>query len=176
MKTKPIRIAQLNTNRSNTVCHTMLNTFIDKFDVILVTEPWWGEIGNGQRGPAAQGTWTPIPPMASIPNDRRPRVMAYTKRRPDLTVTLRSDITEDLDIQVLDISQANYPTVTIVNIYNQPRTRDGQASTRDAADRLREIAILQERPVILSGDWNQHHPLWSKGEQEPTNKTQEMVD
>lgn len=46
MKTKPICIAQLNTNRSNIVCHTMLNIFIDKFDIILISEPWWSHIGN----------------------------------------------------------------------------------------------------------------------------------
>ncbi|KAG6887077.1 hypothetical protein C0992_000907 [Termitomyces sp. T32_za158] len=96
----------------------------DKFDIILVTEPWWGEIGNGQRGPAALGAWIPIPPTATIPAERRPRVMAYAKRRQDFTITLRSDLAKDLDIQVLDISQANYPTVTIVNIYNQPKSRN----------------------------------------------------
>lgn len=80
MKTKPIRVAQLNTNRSNIVCHMMLNTFIDKFDIVLVTEPWWGDIGNEQKGPASLTAWIPILPTVKIPQDRRPRVMAYVKK------------------------------------------------------------------------------------------------
>ena len=82
------------------------------------------------------GAWTPIPPVATIPSNKRPRVMTYTKKRQDFTVTLRSDIAQDLDIQVLDITQANYPTVTIVNIYSQPKARDRHTQDRDAADRL----------------------------------------
>lgn len=176
MKTKPIQIVQLNTNCSNTVCHTMLNTFIDKFDIILVTEPWWGSIGNDQKGPASLGAWTPIPPMARIPEDRRPRVMTYVKKRQDFQVTLRSDLAKDLDIQILDITQANYPTVTIVNVYNQPRNRNTQITEADASERLRAISLPEERPVILSGDWNQHHPAWSKGEPQPTERTEELIE
>ncbi|KAG5731898.1 putative 115 kDa protein in type-1 retrotransposable element [Termitomyces sp. T112] len=85
------------------------------------------------------------------------------------------DIAEDLDMQVLDISQANFPTVTVMNIYNQPKPWEGQ-QMRDASDRLQEIRLPHNRPVIISGDWNQHHPLWSKGDQDPLNKTQNLVD
>lgn len=88
MKTKPICIAQLNTNHSNIVCHTMLNTFIGKFNIVLVTEPWWGDIGNKQKGPASLAAWTPILPTARILVDRRPRVMTYVKKRQDFEVTL----------------------------------------------------------------------------------------
>ncbi|KAF8074161.1 Endonuclease/exonuclease/phosphatase, partial [Lyophyllum atratum] len=161
MKTKPIRILQLNTNRSNQVCHTLLNAYISRFDLILVTEPWWDKIGTDQIGPVSHTAWTPILPVASVPRGQRPRVMAYVKTRPDFTVTLRSDIAKDLDIQILDIQQANYPTTTIVNIYSQPRASGSNARRSDASVRLQALRLPQEDPVIISGDWNQHHPDWS---------------
>lgn len=52
MKTK---LTQLNANYSNTVCHTMLNIFIDKFDIILVMKPYLRDIGNNQKDPVALG-------------------------------------------------------------------------------------------------------------------------
>lgn len=81
-----------------------------------------------------------------------------------------------MDIQILDITQANYPTVTIANVYNQPRGRNLPSQEDDASVRLRGINLPTERPVILSGDWNQHHPMWSKGEPQPTERTQALVE
>ncbi|KAF8064453.1 hypothetical protein FPV67DRAFT_1381497, partial [Lyophyllum atratum] len=129
-------------------------------DLILVTEPWWDRIGTDQVGPVSHTAWTPILPVASIPRGQRPRVMAYVKTRPDFTVTLRSDIAKDLDIQVLDIQQANYPTTTIVNIYSQPRASGSNARRSDASVRLQALRLPVDDPVIISGDWNQHHPDW----------------
>lgn len=152
MKTKPIHVTQLNTNCSNTVCHTMLNTFINKSDVILVTEPWWDDIGNDQKGSMALGTWTLILSAARIPVDKRLRVMAYVKKRQNFGVTLWSDLIKDLDIQIIDIIQANYSTVTIVNIYSQPKNRNYISQEENTSQRLQQINLLTERPVIISGD------------------------
>ena len=56
MITKPIRILQLNANRQNTVIHALLNsaTADDSADIILITEPWWGNIGNDTQGPVSE--------------------------------------------------------------------------------------------------------------------------
>ncbi|KAJ6509716.1 hypothetical protein DFH09DRAFT_1100650 [Mycena vulgaris] len=87
-----------------------------------------------------------------------PRVMAYYKIRPDFTVTLPSDITQDLDIQIVDVSQPGAPTTMYVNVYNDSK------QARPAIERLMTLTFPTDRPVILLGDWNLHHKLWSRAE------------
>ncbi|KAJ7223991.1 hypothetical protein C8J57DRAFT_990573, partial [Mycena rebaudengoi] len=132
-------------------------------DIILTSEPWWGDIGNETQGPVAHQAWTPILPVGSVRKGQRPRVMAYVKQRRDFTVTLRSDIARDLDIQVLDVEQSPHPTTTIVNVYSCPR---GRASRRrsDAAKRLQRLRLPTDNPVIISGDINKYHTMWGIGD------------
>lgn len=119
MKTAPIRILQLNTNRSNIICHTALNKLIKDVDILLLNEPWFGQIGRGVKGPVGHPAWIPILPSPNLPENTIPRVMAYIQQRQDFTVTLRSDLANDADMQILEITQPPHPCTIIVNIYNQ---------------------------------------------------------
>lgn len=174
--TKPIQIIQLNANRRNPTVHALLNDAAaeDSFDIARVTEPWWGSIGNNTEGPvsAAAAGWTPIIPVRPIPQDKRPRVMAYSRSRPDFTVTLRSDIANDLDIQVLQIEQQPHPTTIVVNIYND----DAKEGERSAAKRIQGLNLPEDIPVIISGDWNLHHPLWSRHATPASGSTEQTVE
>ncbi|KZT63859.1 hypothetical protein DAEQUDRAFT_770232 [Daedalea quercina L-15889] len=118
--TRPIHVLQLNANTQNAVLHALLNTTTDtdSADIILVTGPWWGNIGNETQGPVSEAAagWTPILPVSTIPANRRPRAMAYIRRRGDFKVTLRSDIANDLDMQVLKIAQAPHPSVELLPV------------------------------------------------------------
>jgi hypothetical protein len=161
LTTNPIRCIQLNTNRQWIVVHTLLNTLADNTDIILVQEPRWGFIGTNEdgeqvNGPVGHPAWTPVLPMAAMPPGARPRVMAYYQNRADFSVTLRSDIIQHLDVQVLDIVQQGSPTVTVVNIYNDPKL-----NRESPAHQLRNMPLPNDHPVLITGDWNLHHPLWS---------------
>ncbi|KAI6151485.1 hypothetical protein EDD17DRAFT_1424304, partial [Pisolithus thermaeus] len=92
---------------------------IHDFDIILLTEPWFGNIGNNQRGPVAGPGWTPILPVQPIPDEITLRVMVYVRHRNDFTVTLRSDLAKDADIQILQIDQPPHTPIIVTNIYNQ---------------------------------------------------------
>ena len=123
--TLPIRIAQLNAQKKKTVITQLLNNFGTDFDILLIQEPSWGFIGRNPdnaseiHGPVALQGWTTILPVPSnAGSTTRPRTLTYFRPRPDYNITLRSDIIEDPDIQVLDITQANQTTVTIINVYN----------------------------------------------------------
>ncbi|KAJ7585498.1 hypothetical protein C8J56DRAFT_788121 [Mycena floridula] len=89
----------------------------------------------------------------------------------DFEVTLRSDLIQDRDIQILDIRQPGHPTKTIVHLYNDPRL-----ARRGMAWRLREINLPTENEIILSGDWNIHHELWSAGRAPTKAVTTEIID
>ncbi|TFK95216.1 hypothetical protein BDV98DRAFT_598822 [Pterulicium gracile] len=142
--TKPIRIGQLNTNRRKLVVQTLPNQYVKDFDILLVPEPSWGQIGGGKMGPVGAAGWTPILPE-SVEN--RPRVMTYvTTGRVDFTATLRSDIIVSGDIQVLDICQAGHPTTTVVNVYNDSQLRHATVS------RHLSTLGLPQNAIIISGD------------------------
>ena len=171
--TKPIKILQLNANRSNPVCHAVLNATVNSVDIILLTEPWFGHIGNDQRGPVALSGWNPILPLQPIPEDLVPCTMAYYRHREDFHVTLRLDLVSDADIQVLQVDQPLHPPTIIVNIYNQ---RAGDDNNSWSADHLRNIALPENVPVVVSGDFNMHHPLWAVDEPQPDARMEAFVE
>lgn len=175
-KTLPIRVAQLNAQRKKHTVINLLNNFCADFDIIILQEPPWGRIGSkeGQdvMGPVAVAGWTPIIPVTS-PTQDRPRTMTYHRTRPDFTITLRTDIVEDKDVQILDISQPGHPMTTIINIYN-----DTPAQNECILRRLQLLDIPNDHPTIITGDFNLHHDLWSKIEATLTDVelTEQIVD
>ncbi|KAH6906675.1 Endonuclease/exonuclease/phosphatase, partial [Coprinopsis sp. MPI-PUGE-AT-0042] len=103
--------------------------------------------------------------------DIRPRTMTYVKVRNDFAVTLRTDLLEHPDAQILEISRSGHPCVTIVNVYNDPRLKD--ACVLKA---LRQVDLPNQHPVLITGDFNLHHILWSKGRVAHDRLAEETVD
>lgn len=172
--TQPIKVVQLNMNRHNGSAYIALNTLIGIADILLCTEPWFDNIGNGQRGLAAHPYWQPILPVQALEEDSRPRVMAYVAKRHDFTVTLRSDMANDLDIQILQIHQHPHPPTILVNVYNQTALHGNPVEW--TVDRLKPIQLPDDQPVIITGDWNTHHSMWEDLPREETRREKEFVD
>ena len=106
-----INVYSLNTARSNKICHTALHIaskHTRNFNLILFQEPWFGPItssGDTQGGCSQRG-WIPLlPTYRSIPEDHRPRVMAYYRQSSLIEVTPCTDIIDDLDIQIIDVKR-----------------------------------------------------------------------
>ena len=162
LNTQPIRIAQLNAQKKKEAVTQLLNRHVQDFDIIILQEPAWGFIGNDEgndiHGPVALQGWNPIIPITNNADPKRPRTLTYFRSRPDFTVTLRSDLIEDRDIQVLDIEQPNQPITTLINVYNDPRLQQ-----QSALNRLRRTNIPRDHPVIITGDFNLHHDMWAVG-------------
>ncbi|KAI6138429.1 hypothetical protein EDD17DRAFT_1454024, partial [Pisolithus thermaeus] len=78
--------------------------------------------------------------------------------RNNFTVMLCSDLAMDVDIQILQIDQLPHTLVIVANIYNQRAGDDLQSWTLDC---LQNIVLLNNLPLVISGDWNLHHPMWS---------------
>jgi len=160
--TQPICVAQLNAQKKKEAVTQLLNQHVQDFDIIILQEPAWGFIGkSGGKdilGPVALQGWNPIIPITNINNiaPKKPRTLTYFHSRPDFTVTLRSDLIEDCNIQILDIEQHNQPLTTLINVYNDPRLQ--QQSTLNW---LRHINLPREHPVIIMGNFNLHHDMWA---------------
>ena len=177
----PIRIAQLNTQRKKTVITQLLNNYGKDFDIFLIQEPNWGLIGRDPtndkeiHGPVALQGWKTILPIPAKAGQKcRPRTLTYYKPRNNFTLTLRSDILEHGDIQILEVMQGNHPTVRIINVYN-----DTPKGEECILNRLRNTkGIISHLPTILTGDFNLHHPLWSRDDREAQQDqlTEDIVD
>ena len=162
LNTQPICIAQLNAQKKKEAVTQLLNHHVQDFDIIILQEPAWGFIGNDEgndiHGPVALQGWNPIIPITNNADPKRPCTLTYFRSRPDFTVTLRSDLIEDRDIQVLDIEQPNQPITTLINVYNNPRLQQ-----QSALNWLWHTNIPRDHPVIITGDFNLHHDMWAVG-------------
>ena len=69
-----------------------------KYDLILVQEPWW----NGSMTTSFQG-WQVILPSPMIKEHDCPRVVAYYHLQAGIETTLRTDIATDLDFMIMDV-------------------------------------------------------------------------
>jgi hypothetical protein len=179
--TQPIRIAQLNIQKKKHATIQLLNNHKDDFDIFLIQEPAWGFIGRDPstgkdiHGPVALQGWNTILPVSAIDSTSpRPRTLTYYGPRPDFSVTLRSDLIEDRDVQFLDISQLEHPSTTIINVYNDP-----SKGADCILNRIRlGSGILPQHPTLITGDYNLHHPMWSREDrlENPDQMTTDIVD
>ena len=161
--TQLIHIGQLNAQKKKDTVTQLLNQHVQDFDIIILQEPAWGFIGsnNGREihGPVVLQGWNLIIPTTTSNNPTtKPHTLTYYCMRPDFSITLRSDIIEDQDIQVLDITQQGQPTTMLINVYNDPRLQQ-----QSALNRLHHTTLPRDHPVIITGDFNLHHDLWASG-------------
>ncbi|PPQ73559.1 hypothetical protein CVT24_007444 [Panaeolus cyanescens] len=100
--------------------------------------------------------------------------MTYCKYHQNFSITLRSDILEDPDIQILDITQegqGRQRTTTIINVYNDPSLKGACILKR-----LLDLELPNDHPLIITGDFNLHHILWSASPVGHDKTTEEIVD
>ncbi|KAK0207674.1 hypothetical protein IW262DRAFT_1281793, partial [Armillaria fumosa] len=156
-RTKPVNFMQLNCSRSSLIMRAALADLHDSVDVFLFQEPWWWKTPHGKWISASVNAreWQTILPAGDV--GERPRVITFIRKRTDLAVTLRSDIATDPYIQVLDIQQGS-TKLWLVHMYNNPMDRDELGKM--ALDRVQRLALELDIAVIITGDYNTHHPLW----------------
>ena len=159
--TRPISVAQHNAYRSNASVTTALQ--LSDVDLLLVTEPWWGAIGDDNMGEVRQPGYTTLLPVQSVPEGRRPRVMAYVRERDDFQVVARLDMVQDLDYQVLEVRQKPHPPILIYHVYNQaPQDADDADPPEHLIWTLQRLTDLPvpDAPHLFTGDFNLHHSTW----------------
>ncbi|CAK5274977.1 unnamed protein product [Mycena citricolor] len=96
--------------------------------------------------------------------------MTYYKKRPDFDVTLRSDLAQDLDIQIIEVSRQNGKRWLYANVYNEGGHRPA------SAERLQQVNLPQDTPTIFLGDWNLHHKLWSCTDKNGNRRSNKFVE
>jgi hypothetical protein len=131
----------------------ILNETASKYNILLLQEPWIGDIGGGNRGPPAHSTWQPFIPIQTIHKDDCPKVLIYIRHnRPDLKVMMHSDLALDLDFQILEIMRKPHPPMFILNLYNGKDTNNISTIVNPSPTTTK---------AIYTGDWTLHHVNWS---------------
>jgi retrotransposon-encoded endonuclease len=86
----------------------------------------------------------------------RPRTIAYFRRSFPFDFSPRFDLCEDPDLQVFEIYTPE--PFYLAHIYNEKRPPNSGYTTK-TTEALRALRL--EKPLIIIGDFNLHHPWWN---------------
>ena len=162
----PIRFFCNNINKSNSTTHVLLNKLVDKFDILLIQEPWKDRIGTSKNDSDPQGSnmygepqqreWTQFVSLpAEVGKSSPTRSSIYiSKRLPHVRATQCTDILEHADLVLIHLSVGD-TKLLVINIYN-----DSLASGIDAL--MAASPSLPDIFTIITGDFNLHHESWTK--------------
>jgi ribonuclease HI len=145
-----LRILQYNVQKSKDVVLASLfqDRWISEFEVLAIQEPW--------RNPFVATSYHPLKTHFRLAylDDKNTRVCFYINKRIDAGTWNVSFITKDIIVLEI-IHPVRRHKVSIINVYNELGT-----STLD--DLRRTMATLTaDHEIIVLGDFNLHHPLWS---------------
>ena len=146
-----IRIIQHNCMLSTTVMQSLLNSAINKADILFLQEPWISKDLTTITHP----TFNSIIPRTN----RRPRVITFISKSCPFEATERTDLINDKDYQIIDIKSTNFENLRVINIYNEKHQDLDQSYTIDRLINKINLAIIDR--CLLVGDFNAHHNLWN---------------
>jgi ribonuclease HI len=157
-----LRIVSQNVMKSNVAIHSLLSVSSSRpftADIILIQEPWFGRIGiDVITGKDILGTPSHRDWMCILPThgDLPPDVAIYVpKSRNGWQIQVRSDLFSHPSIIAVDII-TGLDTFLLINVYNPA----------DCSSLGPIIHFEPNRNIkcLIAGDFNLHHPLWSKHE------------
>jgi hypothetical protein len=136
--------------------HSCLNSAENTADIVIIQEPWIGT--NESPTPFYTISHPPFTLLLSQP-ENCPRTATFlTKTNLHIHTSLRTDLSNDEDIQILTVSTPSITTSYLYNIYNE-RPRYDQTLPYTVDQTLKNINIPERS--ILAGDFNAHHPWWN---------------
>ncbi len=153
--TQEIRFLQHNCARStNTMISCLEYGLENKIDIICIQEPW---IGSNQITISHPAFFKILPDQEQDENHKQ-RVITFVSKSFRYSVTPRSDLCADIDIQILNISGTNIENFSIINVYNEKCQK--QNSNEYTIER-KLTSIELSRNSIICGDFNAHHQCWN---------------
>ena len=150
-----IRILQHNIAKStNTIISCLKYAFDQKTDIILMQKSW---IKNNKIIIFHFGYDLIMfnRSVKMIDQNKKFKIMTFVLKKSTLKITLRSDITNDSDIQVLHITNIDIENCMIYNIYNE-KNQLSSTSNEYTVDRSL-IKIELSSNSIICDDFNAHH-------------------
>jgi ribonuclease HI/exonuclease III len=159
----PLRIFQINLNKSQTAHLEVINIIeSNKWDIVLVQEPHMISKFNAIRTPT---NYRPVFPEDRGRNDKHIRSLIWVSTTLETKNWKIIGIPGTNDITAIQLN-GRYGKLTIFNVYNDCTNANTEnvLSTflRDHANEL----LTHRSNMIWAGDFNRHHPLWDRDEDE----------
>ncbi|KAM3547744.1 hypothetical protein ARSEF4850_009829, partial [Beauveria asiatica] len=147
---RELRILQYNVQKSKDIVLASLfsDSRVLEYDILAIQEPW--------RNPYIDTTYHPLKKHFRLTYlaDSGTRVCFYIHRRLDPSTWAVSHISRDIVTFTIH-NPLTGTSVCIFNVYNEVTTD----TLRTLANTLR--AVDQHHEIIVMGDFNLRHPLWS---------------
>ncbi|KAF8760160.1 Reverse transcriptase (RNA-dependent DNA polymerase) [Rhizoctonia solani] len=154
---------QLNVAGCNPRMHALLNEpLYAHFDIFIFQDIWWGRIGSQKNidptlhniyGTANSNNFLCIIPPG-FTDEKGPSVAMYIRKERNIHAQFSNCVPIHRDILAVDLFLDNHK-FTIVNVYAH-----GKEAHRTINHLTNEIIPI-DRPLILTGDFNLHHPDWA---------------
>jgi exonuclease III len=157
-----IKFIQHNVNRQDAALHSILQQALTTFtDVVLLQEPYCFSNKAGGFGALTHPSFHLVTPQpSSSPSDIRirPRVLTYIRKTCNVEFNPRYDICSDPDMQIIEFTGRE--PFYVMNIYNEKERIPDSSNSEYTVQRLLQH-IKPDKPAIIAGDFNLHHPWWN---------------
>ena len=151
--THNVKFIQHNCGRStNAMISCLEYALSNQIDIVLFQEPW-----TRDQKTISHPSFTCIMPKIAT---YRSRVAIFvTKCNPKLQCTPRTDLIDDSDMQIIEITIDEVRKVPIFNIYNEKSQNDRETYKIDRL--LIKYQPTSTNQFIVCGDFNAHHNWWN---------------
>ena len=155
-----IKILQHNTAKNQLILETILEIGIkEKADILLIQEPRIYNSNSSIRHPSY---------INILPYKDNPRVSIYIRKESNIRFHLRLDLIDDPDLLILEINNKNIQPFYIINLYNELRDYNNK---KERTIERALIPLKLDKPALIGGDFNAHHPLWNSSINHPIRAT-----
>ena len=151
--TQNVKFIQHNCAKStNAMISCLEYAVLNRVDIVLFQEPW-----TRDQKTISHPSFTCIMPKIAT---YRPRVAIFvTKCNPKLQCTPRTDLINDTDLQIIEITIDEVRKVQIFNLYNEKSLNDRETYTIDRL--LVKYQPISTDQFVICGDFNAHHSWWN---------------
>jgi endonuclease/exonuclease/phosphatase family metal-dependent hydrolase len=181
MTDRHLIIKSVNVHRSNDRIHALLNRD-DNTDILLIQEPWFGNIATLRSDTDPRGSFIRGAPHNNkwdvhIPKLRQGemcKALGYSKRGLTRSHGLTNAVTHPLSHScslVLELKDDAGTTLRIINTYHAVQPNGGHT-----LHPLLNHEIDDQTPTVLIGDFNTHAPRWSLPGKTPSRWAGQFTD
>ena len=156
-----LKIIQINLNKSEKAHLDIINERVSaKYDLMLIQEPYTTAF-NAIRTPT---NFRPVFPTHRFQSEDQIRSVIWVNKRLDTKGWSAIDVPETSDITAIQLN-GPYGKISIFNIYNDcTHSRNENKLRRYLNEHTGNLLASENDHMIWAGDFNRHHPLWDRDE------------
>ncbi len=153
--TQEIKILQHNCARSTHTMTSCLEYDLEKKINIICMQESWIELNQIT---IFHSTYHRIMLEQEQNENHKQKVMTFVSKTFRFSITSRTDLCSNTDIQILNILKTNIENFTILNVYNEK----SQKSNSDEYTIERKLTSIElTKNSIICDDFNAHHQWWN---------------